>query len=641
MKPIHRIVLPLAALVAVVAIATGVAIQHDQAEANHHGICGRTQEVQSTILATLPNASDCADVADSDLASITGTLDLSGQSIDELRQVDFNGLANVRVIDLSDNNLDVIPIDIFNEMISLEEMLVSDNELTQLPTNPWAPSESLLRIDASNNAIEEIPANPFPYPNLRYVDLSNNSIRRLNGDEFAANTRIEEINLENNQLYGIAASWYGAENLQSIKLAGNPGAPFGIPVTITDLGGGVFQVNIESGAPFPVTVSLSSTGGALSENTVLIANGDIHGPVITATPSGTGPVNVSIDSATFTHGVQTGMALEAPPSVSIDPSSATQGICGRTRQIHAALSEHFGEHCSAIDQDRLSHIEGHFAVVGAGIESFKPGDLAGLTAIDDLYLYGNRVSELPAGFFSGVGNLKRVLLQDNPGADFPLNVSAVRQDDGSMKVLIRESTPFTVRVTLEANGGTVRPRVLYVYAGDTESESISVNSDQPGGNVNVRIAEAKFQDEWKLLKHSYHDGFHLKVEETEEAQAQQQTEAPAPQPTTTPAPEPTPEPSPVDPPAAPTNLRASPNDDGTITLNWNAPDDDSITGYLILRRRPTEGEPRLSVYVENTGSTEATYTDTGVVSGTRYVYRVKAINAAGAGERSNFVRVDR
>ena len=60
-----------------------------------------------------------------------------------------------------------------------------------------------------------------------------------------------------------------------------------------------------------------------------------------------------------------------------------------------------------------------------------------------------------------------------------------------------------------------------------------------------------------------------------------------------------------------------------------------------MRRRPTEGEPRLSVYVENTGSTEATYTDTGVVSGTRYVYRVKTINAAGAGERSNFVRVDR
>ena len=73
-------------------------------------------------------------------------------------------------------------------------------------------------------------------------------------------------------------------------------------------------------------------------------------------------------------------------------------------------------------------------------------------------------------------------------------------------------------------------------------------------------------------------------------------------------------------------------------LKWNAPDDDRITGYQILRRRPALGE-RLSVYVENTGNTQTTYTDRSVTVGIAHVYRVKAITDAGLSERSNSVRV--
>ena len=90
-------------------------------------------------------------------------------------------------------------------------------------------------------------------------------------------------------------------------------------------------------------------------------------------------------------------------------------------------------------------------------------------------------------------------------------------------------------------------------------------------------------------------------------------------------------------PAAPGNLTAVVNADGHIVLSWTAPDDDSITGYQILRRRPTEGEDTLLVYVENTGDTTTTYTDTNVTAGVRYVYRVKAINAGGLSEWSNYV----
>ena len=95
--------------------------------------------------------------------------------------------------------------------------------------------------------------------------------------------------------------------------------------------------------------------------------------------------------------------------------------------------------------------------------------------------------------------------------------------------------------------------------------------------------------------------------------------------------------TPESPPAKPTNLTATVNADRHIVLSWTAPDDDSVTGYQVLRRRPSEGESALLVYVADTESTATTFTDTGVTAGVTHVYRVKAINAAGLSGWSNYV----
>ena len=95
--------------------------------------------------------------------------------------------------------------------------------------------------------------------------------------------------------------------------------------------------------------------------------------------------------------------------------------------------------------------------------------------------------------------------------------------------------------------------------------------------------------------------------------------------------------TPQSPPAKPTSLTATVNADGHIVLSWTAPNDDSITGYQILRRLPSEGESALLVYVADTESTATAFTDTGVTAGVKYVYRVKAINAAGLSDWSNYV----
>ena len=97
--------------------------------------------------------------------------------------------------------------------------------------------------------------------------------------------------------------------------------------------------------------------------------------------------------------------------------------------------------------------------------------------------------------------------------------------------------------------------------------------------------------------------------------------------------------SPTDPPGNPRNLTVAANPDGTVTLRWDAPNDDSVTGYQILRRRPGEGESTLLVHVNDTGSTATEYTDNDVTPDVLHVYRVKAINAVGLSGQSNFVNV--
>ena len=97
---------------------------------------------------------------------------------------------------------------------------------------------------------------------------------------------------------------------------------------------------------------------------------------------------------------------------------------------------------------------------------------------------------------------------------------------------------------------------------------------------------------------------------------------------------------PSEPPDEPRGLGATATHD-SVTLTWDHPGDDSITGYVILRRvRVNDQGGDFSVLVANTGSAVTTYTDDTVAPGTTYTYRIKAINEHGTSERSRWVHID-
>ena len=99
-------------------------------------------------------------------------------------------------------------------------------------------------------------------------------------------------------------------------------------------------------------------------------------------------------------------------------------------------------------------------------------------------------------------------------------------------------------------------------------------------------------------------------------------------------------PEPTEPPDKPKGLEATSTHD-SVTLTWDDPQDESITGYVILRRIPGDDpEGHFDVLVADTGTAATTYTDDTVAAETRYTYRIKAINQYGASERSRWVHID-
>ena len=93
-------------------------------------------------------------------------------------------------------------------------------------------------------------------------------------------------------------------------------------------------------------------------------------------------------------------------------------------------------------------------------------------------------------------------------------------------------------------------------------------------------------------------------------------------------------------PAEPTGLSATATHD-TVTLTWDDPNDNSIDGYVILRRnRDTDAKGEFTELVADTGNADTTYTDDSVAAETRYTYRIKAINEQGVSERSRWFHID-
>ena len=89
------------------------------------------------------------------------------------------------------------------------------------------------------------------------------------------------------------------------------------------------------------------------------------------------------------------------------------------------------------------------------------------------------------------------------------------------------------------------------------------------------------------------------------------------------------------PPAKPTGITYGATHNNALMF-WTDPDDDSITGYQILRGPDADS---LAVLTDDTGSTDASYSDDTVEAETTYAYAIRARNAEGLSPPSDTVSV--
>ena len=75
-------------------------------------------------------------------------------------------------------------------------------------------------------------------------------------------------------------------------------------------------------------------------------------------------------------------------------------------------------------------------------------------------------------------------------------------------------------------------------------------------------------------------------------------------------------------------------DHGRVTIGWDAPEDDSVTGYRILRRVQWGDEETL---VDDTGRGVTAWVDRRVSPGTAYAYRLQALHDGQPGTRSRYL----
>ena len=124
------------------------------------GICGRTRQVRAAIVGSISGITDCGAVSDTDLAAITGLLDLTNKGITALAAGDFDGLALTRLW-IGKNSLETLPAGVFDELTALEALNLGANNLETLPAGVFDELTALTQLYLHEGILETLPAGVF------------------------------------------------------------------------------------------------------------------------------------------------------------------------------------------------------------------------------------------------------------------------------------------------------------------------------------------------------------------------------------------------------------------------------------------------------------------------------------------------
>ena len=417
------------------------------------GICDRTPQVQTTILAAI-NAMDgvsgitCLTATTAQLTAITDQLNVGSQSITAFLTGDFVGLTNLETLGLGGNRLNptTLPSGLFSGLTNLNILILSDMFLETLPANIFNGLTNLTELNLSLNELTELPSGLFS-------DLTKVTILRLHGNNltsaglpsgiFSSLTSLETVWLNTNVLTELPDGLFsGLTNLNSVRVneqrdtEGNAIASLPLTTTIQETGIDMAVVEVAQGVPFTsITATLSIDGGtfdapAPGSGVTMNSNTEIE---VTLTTGQTQSSPFTFDSSADTTTLMS-TSIESTPSAILDGPSykgftlaeipdlmIQRGVCGRTQEVQDAIIAFIDSAltCDMITPEQLATVNNlNLSDTTPNddtddIMSLQAGDFAGLTGLPFLNLRGQSLSTLDANIFADLSSLRLLDLSVN------------------------------------------------------------------------------------------------------------------------------------------------------------------------------------------------------------------------------------
>ena len=552
-----------------------------------------------------------------ELGNLT-SLGLGGNRIGPLAEDFFDELGNLTLLDLSSNGLGAVPEGFFDELGNLTFLGLHRNQIRALPEDVFDGLSNLEQLYLFENQLGALPEDVFDgLGNLNILYLYGNQLSALPEDVFDGLSNLNELYLYRNQLSALPEDVFdGLSNLNELYLWGNPGTPFTLTADLERQGDNAVLVKVAEGVPFDMEVTLSATGGTLSAASVTIKGGTAGSEAVTVTRSSDGPVTVSVASAVFQagdyNGIQAGLG---EPLILGDAEGYNRPATGTPAISDAVqVGETLTVDTSGIaDEDGLDNVSYSYQWL-----SSRDTEIDGATG-STYTLQGTdlgKIIKVRVTFTDDAGNEETLTSAATDAVEARPNSPATGDPTISGAAEVGETLTADTSGIADADGLT---NVTYSYQWIANDGTSDTDITDATDSTYTLVAD----DDGKTIKVNVSFADDAGGEETLTSTATGEVAAAAP----------------TEPPGIPRNLTGTANADGTVTLRWDAPNDDSVTGYQILRRRPREGENTLLVLVNDTGSTATEYTDNDVTPDVGHAYRVKAINAVGLGRQSKFVNV--
>ncbi|KAJ8316826.1 hypothetical protein KUTeg_004730 [Tegillarca granosa] len=105
----------------------------------------------------------------------TNRLELQGNNITVIRQTDFQGLRNLRILQLLENSIHTVESGAFDDLVEMERLRIDRNKLTALPDMLFSSMPNLQRLVKNDYVLSGTGLTTRPEHLKRQCDMEHNA----------------------------------------------------------------------------------------------------------------------------------------------------------------------------------------------------------------------------------------------------------------------------------------------------------------------------------------------------------------------------------------------------------------------------------------------------------------------------------